>query len=358
MDDEIDATLLAKYLAGECSEDEVNRVLDWISQEPDASERMARLQQIWESTRATSSQWNADEAWEKLHQRVQAEDSVPESKSDSSPQDRPAKCPRRRRTSQSSRRHLLRTAAVAFMIVALALIATLVTDSAFFSPADAEAKVFTADKGQQSTVRLTDGTQVRLNVDSRLTIPEGFETDRREVNLEGEAFFDVAEDASRPFIVHAKNASVRVVGTAFNVRSYANTEKTRVAVSEGKVELKANVSTPLNSEDRDTTAVLLPHSLALASEQGMDFVREDVDLSRELAWTEGELVFEDASFEEVVRKLERWYDIQAKVEIPIEEIVGLNATFEDAALHEVLQNITAALNLKYKKDGQNITFYR
>lgn len=357
MDEEIDATLLAKYLAGECSEDEANRVLDWISQEPDAAERMARLQQIWESTKDTSSQWNTDDAWKKLHQRVQDEEPVPESKSDCPPRDRPAKPPRCKRSKRSSRQHLFRTAAVGIMVVALALIATLVTESAFFSPADAEAKVFTADKGQQSTVRLTDGTQVRLNADSRLTIPEGFETDRREVNLEGEAYFEVAEDANRPFIVHAKNASVRVLGTAFNVRSYANTEKTRVAVSEGKVALRASPKIE-DAEARDTTTVLLPRSLALASEQGMDVVREDVDLSRELAWTEGELVFEDASFEEVVRKLERWYDIQADVEVCNEEVVGLNATFEDAALHEVLQNVTAALNLKYRRDGRTVTFYR
>lgn len=358
MDEEIDDTLLAKYLAGECSEREVQLVHEWVSREPGAAERMAQLQRTWDATKDASSQWDAQDAWETVHRRIREEDPAPGSTTDCPSRDRSAKRPRRKRAGRSSRRHLIRTASMGIAVVVLALLATLLAEPNFLGLTEAGAKVFTADKGQQSTVRLTDGTKVRLNVDSRLTVSEGFETGRRKVTLEGEAYFEVARDTSRPFIVHTKNTSIQVLGTAFNVQSYASTEETRVAVSKGKVEVRTRLSNDRDAQRQDTAAVLLPRSLALISVHGMEAIRKGVDLSRELAWTNENLVFQDTPFDEVVRKLERWYDVQVDVAVSTEEIVGLNATFEDAALQEVLRNISTALDLEYRRDGRSVTFYR
>jgi len=357
MEEEFGVSLLVKYLAGDCSPDEKERVEHWISQKPGAAERMARLQRVWEQTEeggSPSSEWNAGAAWEEIQSRIE-EDTAAQSFSKEGSEYKTARSQDRRSRRGANWLRPKSFSRIAGAVVAMALLAlltTLAVDAGYFSFAQTEEKVYTAQRGQQSTVHLTDGTKVRLNVDSRLTIPTDFDEDEREVRLEGEAYFEVERDTTRPFTVHARDATIRVLGTTFNVDSYSGAKKTRVAVSEGKVAVEPN-------RDRVSgkSAILIPQSLALVSEEGTH-VREDVKLSKEIAWTNERLVFENAPFEEVVRKLERWYDIRAKVTLPAGNIVSLNATFKDAPLERALRGITAALNVKYDRDGRTVTFYR
>lgn len=350
MDEKERDELLARYFAGECSEEEEERVHDWIADKPGVAERMARLQRIWDATDAPSSSWDAEAAWEDLHQRIQrGVTSSPKSDHPRRERSRERSHRTARRPSRSGGLYLARTVALALSVLAIALVAALATDSISFWPVESDAKVFFANKGEQSTVRLPDGTKAQLNADSRLTIPTEF-GDQREVRLKGEAYFKVREDSTRAFVVHTQDASIKVLGTAFNVRSY---QKTEVAVKEGKVALYGE-----QLSDGEPTAVLRPSTLATVSNEGLGNVQRGVDLSKELAWTENKLIFEDAPFDEVVRKLERWYDTQVEVELPIDKLVKLNATFNNLPLEDVLHDISAALNIKYHRDGDHVTFYR
>ena len=356
MNNDVDDKLLAKYVAGECSERERALVQRWMAQDAAASDRVARLQRIWDAAETPSSQWDAEAAWAQLSERVREEDETSPAVPADHPQDRPAKpSHRRQRTARSDRRHsgprmVLRTAAVVAVVIVGVLVAMLFVGP---TPFGSEAKVFTAKKGQQATVRLTDGTKVELNADSRITILAGFKSGRREVRLEGEAYFDVARDTTRPFVVRARETTVQVLGTAFDVQAYAEEQETHVAVAEGSVAMRTG-----DAQEGDTTVVLRPRFLATVSEQGLEAVREDVDLSRKLAWTEGRLVFDDTPFDKVARKLERRYDVQVETALPARAVVGLNAAFENAPLDEVLHDIAAALGLKYRRDGRRVTFYR
>jgi ferric-dicitrate binding protein FerR (iron transport regulator) len=87
-------------------------------------------------------------------------------------------------------------------------------------------------------------------------------------------------------------------------------------------------------------------------------VRRGADLSRELAWTEGKLAFRDAPFEEVVRRLRRWYDLRIETELVSEAVGRLNATVDGKSPEHTLRAIAAALDLKYERDGQTVTYYR
>lgn len=352
MGEEIDGELLAKYFAGECSPEEKSRVHDWISKRPGAAERMARLQRIWEATERPPSSWNAHDAWEDVRKRMQQAEAE-SSTADESPRTQPSRERSRKpkRMDRSTHRRLVSTTALAFAFM-LGVLGALLTNTGSFTPAKSEAKVYTAEKGERTTLHLSDGTRVRLNVDSRLTIPAEFEN-RREARLEGEAYFDVVEDPTHPFIVHTEQASIQVLGTAFNVHSYTDSKEMRVAVTEGKVALRTT-----HSEDQDTSAVLLPRSLASTFNHRLKDVRKNVDLSTELAWTKGKLIFEETPFDEVVKRIERWYNIEVEAQVSIEDVIPLNAAFENTPLNEVLHDIAAALNLKYERDGQRVTFYR
>ena len=356
MNNDVDDKLLAKYVAGECSERERALVQRWMAQDAAASDRVARLQRIWDAAETPSSQWDAEAAWAQLSERVREEDETSPAVPADHPQDRPAKpSHRRQRAARSDRRHsgprmVLRTAAVVAVVVVGVLVAMLFVGP---TPFGSEAKVFTAKKGQQATVRLTDGTKVELNADSRLIILAGFKSGRREVRLEGEAYFDVARDTTRPFVVRARETTVQVLSTAFDVQAYAGEQETHVAVAEGSVAMRTG-----DAQEGDTTVVLRPRFLATVSEQGLEAVREDVDLSRKLAWTKGRIVFDDTPFDKVVRKLERRYDVQVETALPARAVVGLNAAFENAPLDEVLHDIAAALGLEYRRNGRRVTFYR
>lgn len=358
MDGEVDEKLLAKYLAGECSEQEEIRVREWISHEADAANRMSRLMQVWEAAGASSSQWDAEAAWKGLRGRVRREADSSAGASGHRSQDRPARRSRskssRRHNARSGRRQLFRIVAVGAVVMALVAAAALLRESLPLGAPQEEAKVLVAEKGERTTAHLADGTRVWINADSRLTIFPGFNENQREVRLEGEAYFDVVRDAARPFVVRARNTSVEVLGTAFDVQAYPGETEMHVAVAEGEVALHVG-----QFENGDTVTVLQPRFWAMVSDEGLQSVDRDADLSRKLAWIEGKLVFDDAPFGEVVQRLERWYDIEVDVVVPFDEVMGLNATFgEEASLDNVLHDIAAALDLKYRREMDNVTFYR
>lgn len=228
-------------------------------------------------------------------------------------------------------------------------------------------KTFTTKAGQRATVELTDGTRVRLNVGSTLTLAKAFSKGQREVRLEGEAFFDVATDAAHPFRVHTEGAIIEVKGTAFGVRAYAAEGETQVAVTEGQVVLRSTSPPPQGARDtteRDAAAaaeeeeaVLEPQHLGVVSRQRRPVVYRGVDLRPYLAWAEGRLVFEDASLAEVARQLERWYDLEVDVRVPPRSAGRFNATFEGEPLDVVLKTMVAALDVKYRREGRHVTFF-
>ena len=117
----------------------------------------------------------------------------------------------------------------------------LITVFLFYLPRDSgpgEVITYTSERGERFGIRLSDGSVVSLSVDSKLIVPEKFSSEIREVELEGEAYFEVTTDDQRPFIVHAKSASVHVLGTEFNIRAYESDENVTLLVTEGRVSLK------------------------------------------------------------------------------------------------------------------------
>ena len=184
-------------------------------------------------------------------------------------------------------------------------------------------------------------------------VSANFVSGKREVYLEGEAQFAVASDTSRPFIVRTSGVEVEVVGTVFGVRAYEDDERTEVAVAEGEV-----VFRPSEARAATDTVVLRENHLGIVSGRLVQAERDGVVIGDHLGWTDGRLVFSDAPFDEVIRRLERWYDLDIELEIPSAAIDRLNATFEREPLDQVLGEISLALRLRYRKRGEAIIFYR
>lgn len=160
--------------------------------------------------------------------------------------------------------------------------------------------------GKQTKVELGDGTAIWVNAGSKLSYPSHFAASKREVILEGEAFFEVSHNAQRPFIVHVMGMNVQVLGTAFNINSFG--PEVQTALVRGKVGLEAG----------NQSILLMPGELGSYARAGGALSKAEADLKLYTAWKEGEIYFDNSSLAEIAFRLEREYN--------------LHFSFEDAAL--------------------------
>ena len=170
----------------------------------------------------------------------------------------------------------------------------------------------TTPKGRNFRVELPDGTVVWLNAASSIRYPTAFTGDKREVTIKGEAYFEVMKNASMPFVVHVANrADIEVLGTHFNVEAYDNNSVLKTTLLEGRVKIGNAAS--------QQSAILKPGQQAQV-EEGVR-VANNVDTSQVMAWKNGLFNFEGATLPEVMKQLERWYDIEVVYEKGVPDIV-------------------------------------
>lgn len=331
----MDSNLVARYLAGECSTAEAEAVCRWAATDPASGAELDLLRRAW--TRA--GELPAPPRIEAMWERVSADVVRSRHPVLSLVSARPAK-------SRAGRRALLAAAAV------VALAGALFTGHRF-APGGASqslrgpvaAREYRTARGQRATVVLLDGTQVSLGVDSRLRVPDP-RSERREVYLDGEAMFDVAHDARRPFIVHAGPTIARDIGTVFGVRAYDG-EPVRVVVASGSVAVRDT------TRMRDAEAVLTERQLARVHDGVVD-VETNVDPRRFLAWTHGELVFHHEPLASVAEQLDRWYDIDMDIPSPALRDARVTLSFDDDSLDSVLQLLAASLDARVERNGRRV----
>ncbi|GJM29187.1 MAG: anti-sigma factor [Cyclobacteriaceae bacterium] len=208
--------------------------------------------------------------------------------------------------------------------------------------------------GQKLTVYLPDGSRVKLNSESKISYPKPFDKNKRMVSLEGEAFFEITPDSLRPFLVISKGVETRVVGTSFNVNAYSNSH-VEVSVVSGKVSVKKL------SNDKSTGSASTEPVWLSPAEQAICFVNESkltvsgYNANEVLGWSDGVLHFNNASMEELVIELERWYgiDIIIEREKPIKK--GIVGEFRNQSLEEIMMGLHTTSEFEYEfKNGKLI----
>ena len=202
-------------------------------------------------------------------------------------------------------------------------------------------------RGGENTVILADGTTVHLNAGSKLTYPVRFAGKRRIVALEGEAYFDVAQDESHPFVVQTHLGEVMVLGTAFNVNAYINARVCYTTLVRGKVQFSApNVG----------TVTLQPGEQAVVSANGTE--KRTVDLDEYIGWVNGVYNFKNRSLGEIMETFERWYDIQVYYETPdLRDITYSGSLKRYGTINSFLDALELTGDLTYKISGRNILIY-
>ncbi len=183
-----------------------------------------------------------------------------------------------------------------------------------------------APMGSRVAFNLPDGTTGFLNSGSTLTYKIPFASNRS-VELEGEAWFDVAHDEQHPFEIGAGTSAVRVLGTSFNLNAYPNENYVELVLEEGSVEFIATAAT--------SAIKLEPFERLVFTGGGMTI--EKADPAKYRGWTEGKLIFRGDNMAEVARRLERWYNVEVEIADKELEDYVFRGTFEDDNLKDVLQ---------------------
>jgi transmembrane sensor len=182
-------------------------------------------------------------------------------------------------------------------------------------------------RGGQYQLTLPDGTKAWLNAASSITFPTAFVTAQRKIKIKGEVYLEVAQEAAKPFIVDIDGRSVvEVLGTSFNINSYADEAAIKTTLIEGNVRIKTN----------DRNILLKPGQQAV----DMQLVN-NADIAQVLAWKNGVFNFENLNFREVARQLERWYDIEVVYEGRVPDIQFKGDMNRGVSLTGVLRIFTA-----------------
>jgi len=197
--------------------------------------------------------------------------------------------------------------------------------------------------GMRSEFILPDSTRVYLNSKTRLSYPLAFSSRIREVKLDGEAYFEVAENKKIPFVVDAGDIDIEVTGTEFKASNYQHENLLEVVLVSGEVNLyEGNYS-----EDRNVLTPLVPGERFRFDLDNKTMNIKNVDVEKYYAWKDGILMFRDDSMEEVVCRMNRWFNVDIKLTGPDLTDYVYTATFEDESLTQILELLKISAPIDY-----------
>lgn len=214
------------------------------------------------------------------------------------------------------------------------------------TPAQQQAVLLTRTtaKGQKLTIRLPDGSVVKLNANSSLSFPERFDGTQREVALSGEAYFEVVHSPSAPFVVSTSHGRVTVLGTTFNIREKPDVEE--ITLVSGKVRV---------TDRKDASVLLKPNQQARLRQSQPEIDTLSVDVQRYIEWKNNVLAFRQRSLGEAIADLENWYGVEIVLLNPELKQCTITARYENESLENVLESFKFMLKGNYTLNEKKVT---
>lgn len=363
----VDQLLLDRFFNNQCNEQENQAVLAWLAQPENQENARAWMQKQWldaqiDSPQNAESQIDFSQLLSNIHERIAT--NVPSSGDASSIPYNAPKLPfiqtpekelslykdaikSEKKKSRFSISHRLsrfssRIAASLVVFVLASAIYYSVKNPYKLTLALSNLEEKSNAIGQRSVLRLADGTQVWLNVGSTLKYPLSFVGKKnREVYLEGEAYFDVVENKQCPFIVHTDGIKIKVLGTAFNVKSYVSDKTIETTLIRGKVAIENTNS------DSEEQVVLAPNQRAVFSRKTERISLAATTPDIYISWKSGSLIFEDETLENVINTLERWYGVKIHLEDSTNKDCRLTAKIDQESLVQMLELLKSTTQISY-----------
>jgi len=330
--------ILIKFLNNNCTEAELNEVLQWVKTGAFTEDGKKLGFDDWKNYRE-EGEWENDEKFTTLFDKIQ------QKIDDNSPEHKIGK--NKTVTFSLFAKWLTRAAAILLIPVLTFLFYTLSEKQAIdaqYPLATVDSIEVTAPIGSRTVVQLSDGTNVHLNYGSKMKYPQYFSGNTREIILEGEGFFEVAHNPEKPFIVKTGKFNVKALGTAFNVMAYPDDDIIETTLVKGKVVLEQNEA----DGETKTIGAMKPgqhvnyniKTGAVSSTMG--------NIEKFVAWKDGMLIFEDTPIIEVAEKLSRVFNVDIEVADDITDNI-YTGSFLDEPLFQILDMMTIATPVRYKR---------
>lgn len=195
-------------------------------------------------------------------------------------------------------------------------------------------------KGRKFRMTLDDGSFVHMNSASNITYPNAFQADNRNIEMEGEVYFDIERDESRPFNIKVKDYEIQVLGTSFNIQAYEDEEDFSVTVESGKVKVI------LDKEGRNSAVLEKNQKLIFNPVTNVTEI-VDAESSVELSWRKGILHFDSTPFGKVEKTLERWYGVKIILEEDGLKHKSITGSHKNKNIKSVIEALTFATGTKY-----------
>lgn len=329
---------IEQYIRGIATTEEEKVVYTWMNESPENRRWLFREKELWEASQLGSSRLNEIEIsqWVDLHQQI----------------NEPKK-------NGFRINEILKIAAIVIFAIGAGWLGHSVYSEISINNSQAEQKTIEASKGQIKEIFLADGTHVWLNSDSRLSFPNHFSETTREVELSGEAFFEVTASEKKPFLVKTGNHMVKVTGTRFNICEYPESKIIETTLEEGKVKIISG----------NFFKDLLPGEQSSFHTESAEIRISKTDLEIYTVWKEGRYDFNNEPVGKIFQIIERWWDV--KINYPVEtlkneRISGVLRRYKPIEQHfEVIQQLVPMVyriendvinvSAKKKTDSKNRT---
>lgn len=312
--------LLKKYIKGDyLTDDERDTVVSWIEESPENMNEYKTLHKIYDALLWNEYEENGNVLSEPKEER------------------------------KNIRKQLISFSKYAAIFV-IAILGSYIFIKFFDAPGaiktEAVKNTIFVPPGQRAEITLADGTKVWLNAKTKLIFPEKFDQDHREVYLDGEGYFDVEKDEKRPFTVKTDKYNIKVLGTEFNVMAYRGSELFETSLIKGSVEVK--------SHDQQSSCLLSPNNIAYA--EGGELKTAALTDQNYLLWKEGIIYFDNETVQEIMKKLELYFDI--KIDLQNKSIIThrYSGKFRTKdGVEQVLKVLQLKHKFKYTRDDSTNT---
>ncbi len=323
--------LLAKYFSGNATADEKMEVEDWRNQSNENASEFLEASDIWHQ-QLKGKEFDVASALSTVKGQLHREEAKVVSMGENTV------------TSESTSFGFMKYAAGIALVIGLGLIYWLTS-----APGIAPSATYATLDDEIRDVELSDGTVVTLNENSKLVILEGFNGEARSVELTGTAFFDVARDENKPFIIDAGNSEVKVLGTSFLVKSDEAATMTEVIVQSGSVALAAEYGRA------NPSVVLSPGEIGVADSRKAGVLKRNNKNANYLAWKDKVITFDRTNLSEVAQVLSDVY----KVEMTFDGNIGnckMTAQFQQQSIESVVEIISQTFGIEVNQKGKEYKF--
>lgn len=317
---------LRKFLGGELSEEEYTEICDWMKEEKENAGQLFRMEEVYHLGKFDhyANEKRIDKAEKRLFKEIQREETA-------------------RKQKWQPGRWMKYAAIIAVIILSGSGIGYL------YNAIDNSRNLITATVTDETVkeIVLPDGSKIWLNKGAKLTYPRAFNGNERNVHLDGEAYFEVAKNAQKPFIVDSEVLKIKVLGTIFNLKSSKSQHVAEATLVEGEIEVRGN-----NDEGM---IILSPGQRAELNRKNGRLKVKQVDAKLDGVWRNDLIPFEQANIFSIIQTLERFYDIKIIVapDIPT-DITYSGVVRKKETITSVLESLKNSIPIQYKIVGNNI----